>query len=193
MSNKNIILLIIGESGSGKTSAAQYLEKTFGCKSIVSYTNREKRDGETNGVEHYFVSDNEIPTHISTNKYICAWTVFGGKYYWTWWNQFFGDDLKLNIKSKHGCTNMCTYVVDESGMSNMISKLQRLENNNEIKIYTLRIKRKNRKNISDERIARDSGNFNMSMSEFNFVIQNDDDDFDNVKRQLRYIFKRIYM
>ena len=49
--------LIVGQSGSGKTTIVNTLEVKYGLKSIQSYTTRPKRsDGETG---HIFVSDEE--------------------------------------------------------------------------------------------------------------------------------------
>jgi len=54
------IILIVGKSRSGKDTIAKILEKDFQVKPIVSYTTRPKRDNETNGVEHWFISEKEM-------------------------------------------------------------------------------------------------------------------------------------
>lgn len=73
----NYIFLIIGCSGSGKTTITEQLEKRYGLKSIQSYTTRKPRyDGETG---HTFVSDEEFDkladmvgyTEFAENRY-CA-------------------------------------------------------------------------------------------------------------------------
>ena len=52
------ILLIVGASGTGKTSVAERLEQQYGLKSVCSYTTREKRsDGEYG---HIFVTEEEF-------------------------------------------------------------------------------------------------------------------------------------
>ena len=49
--------LIVGQSGSGKTTIMTTLEEKYELKSIQSYTTRPKRsDGETG---HIFISDEE--------------------------------------------------------------------------------------------------------------------------------------
>ena len=51
----NCIFLIVGCSGSGKTTITEQLEQKYGLKAIQSYTTRQPRyDGETG---HIFVSD----------------------------------------------------------------------------------------------------------------------------------------
>ena len=51
------IICIIGKTSSGKDTLANYIKKVFGIESICSYTTRAKRINETDGVEHYFISD----------------------------------------------------------------------------------------------------------------------------------------
>ena len=53
----NNIFLIVGCSGSGKTTITEQLEQKYGLKSIQSYTTRPPRyDGETG---HIFISNEE--------------------------------------------------------------------------------------------------------------------------------------
>ena len=54
----NCIFLIVGCSGSGKTTITERLEQKYGLKSIQAYTTRKPRyDGETG---HTCVSDEEF-------------------------------------------------------------------------------------------------------------------------------------
>lgn len=73
----NCIFLIVGCSGSGKTTITEQLEQKYGLKSIQSYTTRKPRyDGETG---HIFISDEEFDkltnmvayTEFASNRY-CA-------------------------------------------------------------------------------------------------------------------------
>lgn len=60
MSNekKAALALIIGASGSGKSSVCDELEKIYGLKAIPSYTTREPRTPDEKG--HTFISDCEF-------------------------------------------------------------------------------------------------------------------------------------
>ena len=49
--------LIVGQSGSGKTTIVNTLEEKYGLKSIQSYTTRPKRSENETG--HTFISDEE--------------------------------------------------------------------------------------------------------------------------------------
>ena len=55
---KKPFLLIIGESGSGKTAVAETLEKEYGMKQVQSYTNRPKRNDKESG--HIFLTEKNI-------------------------------------------------------------------------------------------------------------------------------------
>ena len=54
------IVAIVGASGSGKTQLTLYAKK-LGYPVICSYTTRPMREGETNGVEHIFVTADKMP------------------------------------------------------------------------------------------------------------------------------------
>lgn len=54
------IALIIGPSGSGKTTIGQILEEEHGFTQLISHTSRSKRLGETEGVDYYYSTLEEL-------------------------------------------------------------------------------------------------------------------------------------
>lgn len=54
------MIILIGESGSGKTTVAKILQEKYGMKMITTYTTRPMRDGEVNGVDYHFISVDEF-------------------------------------------------------------------------------------------------------------------------------------
>lgn len=64
------ILAIIGKTRGGKDTVATYLKDVYGIPSVCSYTTRAKRDYETDGVEHYFISDEEMSNIVKNEKVI---------------------------------------------------------------------------------------------------------------------------
>lgn len=56
------MIVIVGESASGKSSVAKYLMDNYGYKRIITYTTRDKRDNEEDGVDYYFIQ----PQHFET-------------------------------------------------------------------------------------------------------------------------------
>lgn len=54
-----MIHCLVGESASGKSTIERMLEK-MGFPRIVSHTTRTKREGEVNGIDYYFINDEEF-------------------------------------------------------------------------------------------------------------------------------------
>ena len=51
------MIVIVGESASGKTTLAKEYEEWFGFKRIVTYTTREPRQNEQDGIDYHFITD----------------------------------------------------------------------------------------------------------------------------------------
>lgn len=73
------MIVIIGESGAGKSSVAKELEK-YGFETVVSYTTRPPRPGERDGVDYYFISDNEYEALNKNGRLIAKGDYRGWKY-----------------------------------------------------------------------------------------------------------------
>ena len=85
----NCIFLIVGCSGSGKTTITEQLEQKYGLKSIQSYTTRQPRyDGETG---HIFISDEEFDKLTD----MVAYTEFAGNRYCATAEQVEDNDLYI--------------------------------------------------------------------------------------------------
>ena len=85
----NCIFLIVGCSGSGKTTITEQLEQKYGLKSIQSYTTRKPRyDGESG---HTFVSDEEFDKLTD----MVAYTEFAGNRYCATAEQVENNDLYI--------------------------------------------------------------------------------------------------
>lgn len=72
---KNLVL-VIGRSGSGKDTIVRAAQKHFGIKAIPSYTDRPKRDCETEGVEHTFLTKEGFDKILATEE-VFAYTQIG--------------------------------------------------------------------------------------------------------------------
>ena len=85
----NCIFLIVGCSGSGKTTITEQLEQKYGLKSIQSYTTRKPRyEGETG---HIFISDEEFDKITD----MVAYTEFAGNRYCATAEQVENNDLYI--------------------------------------------------------------------------------------------------
>lgn len=91
------IILLVGESGVGKTTISEHLD-SHGYGSVQSYTTRPKRfPGETG---HIFVSDEEMDI---LEKDACAYTVFDKHRYCATNSLVDGDGI-------------CVYIIDPAGV-----------------------------------------------------------------------------
>lgn len=50
------MVVLVGESASGKSSIEKYLAENYGYNKVVSYTTRPPREGEVDGVDYHFIS-----------------------------------------------------------------------------------------------------------------------------------------
>lgn len=77
---KKKLICVVGESKSGKDHTitiaehfSEHFEDTVLLKEICSYTTRPMREGEKNGVTHYFISEEEKEKMMSENE-VLAYT-----------------------------------------------------------------------------------------------------------------------
>ena len=82
-----VITLIVGRSGSGKTSVVNKLEEKYGLTSVCSYTTRPKRYEDEQG--HIFVNTNQMPLRDE----MVAYTYFNHNHYWATSEQVDNADL----------------------------------------------------------------------------------------------------
>lgn len=171
---KPTILCIVGPSGSGKTTLAKFLKHALGIPMLVSYTTRPQRPGETQGYDHHFVQEDEMPDRSE----MLAYTNFGGYHYWT---------LKEDIP--YTTPGICTYVIDEKGLVEMVEKF-----GDDFIIRSFLITRPwiclvNQ--VGEERVNRDLARITIPEKEYSEVIANDGpiEVFlaESIKRTLKYI------
>ena len=96
------MLVIIGESASGKSSVARYLVNNFGFNNIVTYTTREPREGEVNGIHYRFINKSEFE-HMSTLGSFAETAEYNGWRYGSVKNDYEDDsDKKVAVLTPHG-------------------------------------------------------------------------------------------
>ncbi len=116
------LICVVGESCSGKDTivkeASKYLiygrNTNIRLKPIVSYATRPIRENETNGVEHWFITENEAKEITGNNK-LLAYTYIKdpnvperGYEYFTTLDQL--DDCNLYIIDPRGIDSLVKYV-----------------------------------------------------------------------------------
>ena len=146
------LITITGPSGAGKDTVARMLSEMGGYKVLCSYTTRPKREGEIDGVEHYFVEKCNIP-----HDKMLAYTQYGGYEYWVAIEQ---------VKNKS------IYVIDEDGLKALCKRFPNIEL---FKIcVSARESTRLYRGVSQERMDRDKQRKRMPLSFYDAVIFNND-------------------
>lgn len=79
---RGTLLVLSGPGGVGKSSVARELRSRGVYWVSVSATTRAPRDGEIDGVDYFFISENEFDARISREEFL-EWAEFAGARYGT--------------------------------------------------------------------------------------------------------------
>lgn len=116
------VLLLVGDSGTGKTTIAKALYQDYDYFNIIkSYTTRFRRNIEDR--DHIFIRKHNL-LYKMFNEYFVASTIINGELYCAFPNQFKED--KINV-----------YVVDDKGILDVVNYFDKKD------IIIVRIKRDN--------------------------------------------------
>ncbi|MBE6141844.1 MAG: guanylate kinase [Erysipelotrichaceae bacterium] len=79
---KGLLIILSGPSGVGKGTVREYIVKTnkIDITFSVSMTTRKPREGETDGVEYYFVSQEEFDRHVANGDFLEHASFVGNSY-----------------------------------------------------------------------------------------------------------------
>lgn len=72
---KKKLFIIVGKTSTGKDTVCNYMKQKYGIKPVISYSTREMRSYEKNGVQHYFVSDQEM-NELEKRNDLLSWAKF---------------------------------------------------------------------------------------------------------------------
>lgn len=97
----DLIVCLIGESGSGKTTIAQELEKQ-GCNIIHSYTTRPPRSFNEWGHTFVNLADICIENDVINNTNVIAYTQYNGNYYWATHDQYLNKGISIYVIDPYG-------------------------------------------------------------------------------------------
>lgn len=73
-------LLISGPSGIGKSFLAKHLSRNYRCSRIVPTTTRKPRRGEVDGVDYYFVDEDEYNQRVADGLMFMSNAMLAAKY-----------------------------------------------------------------------------------------------------------------
>lgn len=92
MKARGNLIVISGFSGAGKGTVVKKLVEEYGYSLSISATTRAPRQGEVNGGDYYFISQNEFQNLIDYNGFI-EWAKYVDNYYGTP-RAFVEDEIK---------------------------------------------------------------------------------------------------
>lgn len=93
------MLILVGASASGKTVTALDLQKRYGLVKAITTTTREKRVGETNGIEYFFITKEDFCSKIEKGDFV-EHSLYNGNYYGCGIDQV--DDNKIVVLDPNG-------------------------------------------------------------------------------------------
>lgn len=111
------MIILVGESASGKSTIEKILVDKYGYKKTVSYTTRSPRKGEVDGIDYHFISKDDYAKKLN-DGFFAETGSYNGWFYGTTKDQYckntvcvltphglrqikksFGKDAELRIKS----------------------------------------------------------------------------------------------
>lgn len=156
------MIVLVGESASGKSSVERYLVDNYKYKKIVSYTTREPRHGEVDGIDYHFIN---IPKFLELKEQgFFAEVAQYNSWYYGVAKEDCTDD-KVAVLTPHGLRqvskikdiNIISFYINVPRRDRLIKILQRGDS----------IEESYRRNVSDV------GMFDGIEDEVDYVINND--------------------
>lgn len=158
-----MIVVLVGESASGKSTIEKNLADKYGYKKTVSYTTRPPRKNETEGLDYYFISEDEYADKFNSGFFVETGG-YNGWLYGTTKEQYEGNIVC--VLTPHGLRQIKKNF-DEKDIVSFYIKVPRRDR---------LIKLLDRGDNIDEAIRRnqsDVGQFDGIEDEVDFIIEND--------------------
>lgn len=127
------MIVLVGESASGKSSIERYLVDNYGYKKVVSYTTRPPREGEADGVDYHFI-DNSQFRRLKIQGFFAETATYRDWYYGTAKKDCTDD--KIAVLTPHGLRqiskidgiNAISFYINVPRRDRLIKLLQRGDN-----------------------------------------------------------------
>ena len=155
------MIVLVGESASGKSSIERHLVDHHGFNKVVSYTTREPRQGEVDGVDYHFI-DTQKFLELKEQGFFAETAMYNNWNYGTAKEDCTDD--KVAVLTPHGLRqvskldgiNVTSFYINVPRRDRLIKILQRGDN----------IEEAYRRSLSDV------GQFDGIADEVNYVIDN---------------------
>ncbi|RFZ76408.1 hypothetical protein DS742_23735 [Lacrimispora amygdalina] len=183
-------IVLVGASGSGKSTIEDYFVSNLGYAKIVSYTTRQPRAGEINGKDYWFVSNQEFGELISKGELAEYEEYSQGRFYGTSKSEYTSGNkivvltpngfrqLKRNLKLSQ---DILTVYVDASLGNRMVRYIKRCG----VDKFTY-----DDKNEICSRVERDFGMFLGIKDEVDFVVDSNESVLNAVNSIIGEVRKR---
>ncbi len=130
-----IVIAICGEAGSGKDTLARKLIEATEWNNIVSCTTRPPREGEVDGKNYYFLSNDDFALKILNGEMLEA-TIFNDWCYGTMISSLDEDNINVGVFNPAGIealnkdprVKLFVYYLDVPAKTRLIRQLNREEN-----------------------------------------------------------------
>lgn len=181
------MLVLIGKSASGKTTIAQNLAKKHGFHSIVTYTTRPMRKGETADVTYHYISKEDFLEKIKSG-FFAEWKSYEVNGDTWFYGTAIGDLINADEKSVVILTPDGVRDIKRCGVNCIVIYLY-----SDIDTIRRRLEARNDKSDKiEDRIKRDSRLFETAAMITDKVIQNlYTSDIDTIVDEILYHYNRI--
>lgn len=173
------MIILVGESASGKTEVVKDLVNNYHYQKLVTYTTRLPREGEVEGRDYHFVSLPDFVTKIS-NGFFFEYVNYNGNFYGTAKADL--NDQSVVILEPNGFKSY-----KEKGAHNPVSFY--LSSSEEKRIERMRY-RKDPENKIKERILNDRNAFKKeSLEGIDYVIDSNDLTVPEMAKEIDQIYQ----
>lgn len=142
-----MLLVICGKSGTGKTTLKNYLNDNYGYDNIITYTTREMRRNEENGVDYNFVENDSFQEKIQNDELV-EYNFFIKGWYGTHKNSIKLDSNQIIILEPNGVKELLRYydydpriIVFELQLDNQERYIRQIKRGDDIHEIALRSER----------------------------------------------------
>lgn len=157
----DILVLLVGSSGSGKTAIAEYLRDYHNFRILPSYTTRPRRADSKD--DHIYIEEKDVEFFFNTEN-VVAYNKYKGNHYFA---------------TEKQCDDSDVYVVDVEGLKQLRDQYNKkiilsfyVETSPDIRIQRMRLRGDTEKEI-EERLNVDKKEFAEVEKECDFTINND--------------------
>lgn len=127
------MIVLVGESASGKSSIERYLVDNYSYNKVVSYTTRQPRPNEVDGVDYHFISVDEF-LNLKEQGFFAETAAYNNWHYGTAKEDCTDD--KIAVLTPHGLRqiskvdgiNVLSFYINVPRRDRLIKILQRGDN-----------------------------------------------------------------